>query len=96
MNHIYSVVFNAALGQYQVASEKARRYRSTSQKTASAVIAGALLLSSSAMAADVIITDKAVNVSDHPSTTFSEYKFETSSSDTDWGWDVLKNLQMSI
>ena len=37
MNHIYSVVFNAALGQYQVASEKARRYRSTSQKTASAV-----------------------------------------------------------
>ena len=74
MNCTYSIVYNAALGQYQVASEKTKTRRSKARKLLPVILAGLLV---PVLAVDIRDNDTAIKVSDHPTTQWADYIFET-------------------
>ena len=74
MNRTYSIVYNAALGQYQVASEKTKTRCSKARKLLPIILAGLLVPT---WAVDIVDGNPAINVSDHPSVEWKGYIFKT-------------------
>ena len=74
MNHAYSIVYNVALNQYQVVSEKTKTRRSKARKLAALAVLG--VLCTPALSVDITAEDTK-NVSNSLALNWHDYNFQT-------------------